>query len=364
MREVILSLLQKYLPGGIKAGASGNVQTRCPFHKGGEERRPSFSVNIELGLFHCFTCHAAGDIRYLLKLLGLPKEQVDGELKLIQPSLDANRQKLEFQKTTYFVNDDPFRAKVILPEALLGVFEWCPTSLLEKGFQVDLLRDMEVGFDRKLQRITYPLRDLYGNLAGISGGATLSTQQPKYLVYQGRRTNSFGKTVEGDFGPWFDEQFPGYVCENQSLLWNYHRVYSRAVQAMSEVDSTVFIVEGFKACLWMIQSGYYNTIALMGSYISDTQQKLLHRLGGNVVLFFDNDKAGREATVKVGKLLWRPLYGRIKVAQYPDEDLKASVVEGDNTQPDDYEAPGVHQMVASSLDFNSHINKWRNLNVI
>jgi DNA primase len=364
MREHILALLQKYIPGAIKPGASGNVSTKCPFHKQGQERRSSFSVNVELGVFHCFTCHIAGDIRYLLKLLGLTRQQIDSEVSVIQKELDANREKAEFENKHFFFNGDPFKAKYPLPESLLGIYEWCPTSLIAKGFNMDILRDMEVGFDRNLQRITYPLRDLYGQLAGISGGATLPTQQPKYLVYQGGRTNSFGKWVQGDFGKWFDDEHPGYTCENHLMLWNYNRVYPRATQATSDRDATVFLVEGFKACMWMIQSGYYNTVALMGSYISETQQRLLHRLGGTIVLFFDNDKAGRKATESIGKLLWRPMYGRIKVAQYPDEDVLSSHMHGDNTQPDDYEIPGVHQMVATSLDFNSHIAKWRAQNVI
>jgi DNA primase len=364
MREHILALLQKHLPGNIKPGSGGNVSTKCPFHKQGQERRSSFGIDIDRGIWQCFSCHLAGDIRYLLRLLGLTRQQVDLEVSSIQQELDANRQQAEFKEQHFFVNKDPFKAKHILPESLLGVYEWCPTSLVEKGFNMDLLKDMEIGFDRNLQRITYPLRDLYGQLAGISGGATLQTQQPKYLVYQGGRTNSFGKWVKGDFGDWFDNQFQGYTCENHLMLWNYNRVYPRASQAMSDQDATVFLVEGFKACLWMIQCGYINTVAVMGSYISETQQRMLHRLGGNLVLFFDNDKAGREAAAKIGKLLWRPMYGRIKVAQYPDEDVMSSHMHEDNTQPDDYEIPGVHQMVATSLDYNSHIQKWRAQNVI
>jgi len=358
MREHVADLLQRYLPGPMRPGAGGNVSMKCPFHKEGMERTPSFSVHLDLGLFHCFTCHVAGDVRYLLRLLGLPRHQIDVELKIIQPQLDLNREKMEFEKKHFFVSNDPFKAKVTLPEALLGVYEWCPTSLLEQGFQMELLRDFEVGFDKNQQRVTYPLRDMYGNLAGIVGGRTLPQQEPKYKVYEGgHRDEKTKKWVAGDFGEWFDEQFYGFRCENHDLIWNFHRVYPRVIEAVSEGDASVILVEGFKACLWMVQSGFMNTAALMGSYISETQQRMIHRLGGPVYLFFDNDKAGREATKRIGKLLWRPLHGRLKVVQYPEEDVKASFSGESDSQPDDYEAQGVHQMVANSLDFHVYMQR-------
>jgi DNA primase len=112
---------------------------------------------------------------------------------------------------------------------------------------------------------------------------------------------------------------------------------------MSDQDDTVYIVEGFKACLWMIQAGFKNTVAAMGSYLSERQQRLIHRLGGNVVLCFDNDEAGRRATQQVGNLLWRPMYGRVKVLRYPAHHNK--------TQPDDYPLEQLREMVLSSTQF-------------
>jgi DNA primase len=356
MREHVLSLLERYLPGSIRAGAGGNVMLRCPFHKGGEEKRPSFGVNTDLGLFHCFTCHVAGDVRYLLKLLGLSRSQIDAEVAVIKPALEANYRKKEFEKEFFFSNTDPFRAKWVLPEVLLGVYDWCPAKLLEDGFAMDLLRDFEVGFDRVHNRITFPIRDMYGDLAGISGGRTLPNQEPKYKVYQGGyRDEKQHKWVTGDFGEWFDEQFPGFKCENHNFIWNYHRVLPRAMGTLSGDADRVFVVEGFKACLWMVQCGYLNTVALMGSSISETQQRMLHRLGGKVMLLFDNDDAGRSATRRVGKLLWEPLHGKVEVVPYPQGDVHDSLVGQENTQPDDYEAEGIHEMVKNSLPLNIYL---------
>lgn len=348
MREHVIAVLAKHMPGKLKPSGGTNVLTTCPFHKGGNESTPSFSINVEKGVFHCFTggCGVAGDLKYLLRLLGLPRDMVDAELKSIQPILDEQRALHKFEKENTFSRSDPFRADYVLPEALLGVYEWCPTALVEKGFDQQLLQDMEIGYDKRNERITYPLRDMYGNLAGIVGGSSLLW--PKYKVYQGGRKGMDGRWIHGDFGDWFDKEHPGFRCENHDFLWNYHKVLPRV---MSEKDATVYLAEGYKACMWMIQAGFVNTVALMGSYISDRQQQMLHRLGATIVLCLDNDAPGRKAALKVGDLLWRPMYGRIKVMQYPKDDV--------DTQPDDYEPEEVRNMVTSAHSFVDHVNNVR-----
>lgn len=187
MREQVLAIVQRHLPGTLRPSGGGNALTKCPFHKEGKETSPSFSVHLDKGVFHCFTCHLAGDIRRLLRLLGLSRESIDVETAIIRPFLDKNRELAELEKQTLFYRQDPFKADYVLPESLLGVYDWCPTRLVEKGFDPLLLQDLEIGFDRRNNRITFPLRDMYGNLAGISGGSMTPDQWPKYKVYQGGR---------------------------------------------------------------------------------------------------------------------------------------------------------------------------------
>lgn len=350
MREHVLALLSRYLPAGYRASGGANVLTKCPFHKGGQELKPSFSVNVEKGVFHCFTCHEAGSLQKLLKMLGVARSTIDSEMAVIKPHLDKSREKHQFNKKFAFTSNDPTKARYELPEEILGVYDHPPEPLIADGFDRDLLKRMDIGVDQANQRIMYPLRDAYGTLAGFSGGAMSKTQWPKYKVYQGRRQDLNGKWQDGDFGKWFDEQFPGYTCENHNLLWNYDSVLPQLME-MSDASDTLYVVEGFKACLWMIQSGFPSTVALMGSYISDVQQSLITRFGGTVMLCLDNDSPGQKATISVGGLLWRPMYGRVKVMPYPPGDT--------NTQPDDYEPEAVRQLVAAARPFATHYNEVR-----
>lgn len=350
MREVVLRIIERYLPDRrIKQSGGSNVITTCPFHKGGQERKPSFSINLDEGLFHCFTCHEAGDIKKMLQMLGVPETRIELETSVIGPALEQNRQLQKLRKTNFHVDKDPFKAEFILPESLLGVYDWMPTSLVEKGFDVSLLREMNIGFDRKTDRITYPIRDMYGNLAGISGGTIVPGTFPKYKVYEGQRRGSDGQWKHSDFGVGFDEMFPTYRMENHNYLWNFHQVWPRLSQ-MSDGSGTLYIVEGFKACLWMIQHGYPNTVAIMGTSLSENQQRMIHRLGCTVVLCLDNDAPGRRATLRIGRQLMGPMHGRVKTAYYPPVD--------EDGQPDDYPPGQLHYVVNHmSSPFTEHLKR-------
>lgn len=290
-------------------------------------------------------------------MLQVPQERIQSETALIQPALDRNRETWRLQKTHFLAHRNPFEADFKLPDFLIGLFDFLPLKLKDDGFDPDLLRKLEIGYDRRNERITYPLRDMYGNLAGFSGGAMWPDQKPKYKVYQGRRKAANRKWIPGDFGEEFDAQYPDYRCENHDFLWNFHRVFPTL--NTSEADDTVYVVEGFKACLWMLQAGFENVVALMGSYISDRQQRMLHMVGGRVVLFLDNDDAGRKATFNVGDLLWRPLAGRIHVMPYPEEDVVASLERKENTQPDDYELDSLKTLANNAMTFTQYFNHMR-----
>lgn len=345
MQEAILSLLQRHLTGQLRPSGGSNVLTKCPFHKGGQERRPSFSVNIEKGVFQCFTCQERGTIPWMLHLLGLSKDEIAVETAIIKPVLDRNRELHKIEKENAFSNRDPFVTKSTLPEAILGIYDWEPP--LPEQFDRSILRSLEVGFDHRLQRITFPLRDMYGTLAGISGRATREGQIPRYQVYQGGRRDLSGRWIPGHFGDWFDQEYPGYVCENHDFLWNYHRIWQRLI-SMTDPSVTLIVVEGFKAAIWLIQNGFWNTVALMGSYISDRQQAMIHRFGGTVILMLDNDVAGRRAMCRVGDLLWEPMKGKIRVASYPPMDVE--------TQPDSYGLDGLQHILGKSMQFEEFVH--------
>jgi DNA primase len=319
----VLSTVERLVPG-LRAGAGTNWLGFCPLH--GEvvgKSKPSFSFNEATGQWHCFAGCGGGGLPQLLKRLNKPASWIDRTVARLQPYLqDTPRKKLSSTK-----EEGLFRTSYPLPEKLLGLYEYAPLQLLEAGFSEAVLKDNDVGFDPSLGRITYPIRDLYGTLAGIVGKPTERNGPGKYVVYQ--------KEIE-------DLKFRGYTFSNHDYLWRWEKVYPQVYG--SENPEIVCIAEGFKAALWLVQAGFPLTVALMGTSMSEVQTRFLHRLGTKTVLCLDDDHWGRIGTKKAGYKL-RGVDVRVMRYPYPHYDL----------QPDDLTLDELREAVHQSNTYT----QWR-----
>jgi DNA primase len=215
------------------------------------------------------------------------------------------------------ISKDPFWAPIILPEKILTPYRAVvPEKLLRLGFSETWLRALEIGTDFHNHRIIYPVRDLYGHLAGCVGGIRYPGQYPKYKPYEGSRTLSDGTTRESEYGTWFDEEFPDYHFAHHRYLWNFDRAYPSLFFAPA--GRFLVLTEGFKACLWTLQSGVPLVSALMGSAVTEEQHQLLLRISTPIIFFLDNNEAGIQATLKYGAELFFTR-GEVYVARYPDQ---------------------------------------------
>lgn len=258
---------RKYVPG-LRTGSGTNLTGFCPIH--GEvpgKSKPSLSVNVETGLWYCFAGCGGGTARTFLEELGESRTVIDREVAKLPKTKRKKRVRTE---------------TVILPERLLGVFDFCPASLLRDGFSEEILFSHDIGYDKELKRVTYPIRASNGHLVGIVG----RRQDPKYGKYKvytselekyGLYVSSFSKT---DF------------------LWREDKVLPQLRRG-----TDIYVVEGFKAALWFVQSGFEHVVALMGSHMSEKQEQKLLGSGQRIVLCLDNDDAGKKASLKISHKL-------------------------------------------------------------
>lgn len=339
--EIVSPYLQKLKPSGPRW-----IMARCPFH---DDRTPSFAMNSETGVWVCHSgsCGLRGGLVDFLKGIGMGRDKIDALVDPLREDLERHRTKMIQEARYRFKTGNPFMADRILPEAILGVYDFKPNSLVSKGFDPKLLRSMDIGYDRKQDRIIFPIRDVYGNLVGVSGRATKPGVEPRYKVYSGGATDSSGHWRTGDFGELFDENFPGYKIDSREYLWNAHRVYPALVRSKSAKQEPIIVVEGYKACVWMIQHGFRNTVAVMGSSMTKTQADLLRRLSSEIVLFLDNDTAGRKATGRLGKWLAKSL------------DVSVCSLGSFHEQPDDLNLNGLAKVVAHRRRFQQW-QTWTN----
>jgi len=292
------------------------VSAACPFHKGGQESHPSFWIDRNTGKWGCFTCTAhGGGLKWLLKELGLHSHQVDGLIE--EAEQEAQKHAVVNKARAEARSRKSFKGDFILPDALLGVFNWLPSDLVDQGFTVETLREHEIGYDRRNDRITFPIRDLHGNLIGISGRSTRPFDEPKYLVYNGRH-NVNGVEVFGELGEWY----PDYSNEGvRNHLWRMDKCYQRLNSSRSE---QLIIVEGYKAAMWLVQNGWLNTVALMGARISSAQERIVRSLGVETIVLLDNNYPGKSGARKICRTLAVgsfPVYCCHYPAEY-DEDVQ------------------------------------------
>lgn len=292
--DEVLQVAHQYLRRVSKSGPD-DVMALCPFHRkdGREERTPSFAMSLSKGLFFCHSCQAKGNLRTFFKLLELSPEDIAYKYAVLLDAVDKNIPP----------PPDPTKPKAFelepLEERILGLFDYCPTALLDAGFAMTTLKHFEVGYDSWHQRITYPIRDLPGKLVAISG-RTVVGALPRFKIY------------DKEYPTW---GVPAQKSLNKSaILYNADKVYPETY--FSRPDQTyVVVVEGFKACMAVWQAGIRNVVALLGNWVSDDHLWIFERMGAPITLFLDNNFAGQNGTYNGGAKLAKSM--QVNVASYP-----------------------------------------------
>lgn len=278
----VVTVLSRWIRFANPESRADDLAAFCPFHKGGGEQTPAFYVYVgpethdkRPGAAYCHACNEGWTYTGLLYKLGAARGVID---IIRQQELELRR-----ARKRSFLYDLNFDVPE-LPEQVLAVFDYCPVSLLGAGFEKDILRNNDIGFDRDRQRVTFGLRDHHGSLVGVSG-RTVIDEEPRYKIYKSE----------------FYSVCPGYNLDKSKILWGLDKFYLTRLHR--KTSGPVVICEGFKAAMWVKQAGYPHVVATIGSSISQAQRVLLQRVTSDAVLFFDNDAAGIKATWRNARTL-------------------------------------------------------------
>lgn len=160
------------------------------------------------------------------------------------------------------------------------------------------------------QRITFPLRDLEGVLVGISGRDYTNTSPAKYKVYDHYEYIRLG--------------YPIHDTHRSHLLWNGHAVFP----LLFHRKMPIIVVEGFKACMKVMQAGFHNVVAILGNKVSDRQRWQLERMGTEVWLWLDNNWPGLSGQVSSAMKFGAP----VRIVEYPDAREQPSDLSSEEIQ--------------------------------
>lgn len=295
VKDIAARHLQRVKPAG-----EDHLQSRCPFHQ--TKSGTPFSMNTRTGMWICFSCGASGSFAKFLYRMGYSRDQVDEYVKTarLDDTVSEMLRTLGMGRKKWST----------LPEYVLGAYDGCPIALLEAGFEMGLLYEHDIGYDRVEDRITFPIRDYLGRLVAVSGRAREKWKEPRYKVY------------EEPFKALFDDG--NYEPKAKLHVYGLHSIYAERFYAKDRTKlPPILVVEGYKGCLWMRQLGYTHTVALMGSMMSQMQGWLLSRLPGPYYVLLDHepgknypDEKKRCAAYTIAERL-SPA-GEVKVCTYPE----------------------------------------------
>ena len=272
---------------GVEVKRNGNQHHGfCPLPSHNwKKNSPSFSANLEKGIFQCFGCGAKGNLLEFAAMMGKvdPKDgtafrKVAGELqKRFCPEHGGSQ---EIAKKPVAKPDKPTELSVVVNAPLdfeLKGLDAKHPYLFNRGFSQDTIDHFGLGFCLRgslKDRLAIPLHDHAGTLIGYAGrvvdDATISEDNPRYRLPSKRERD-------------------GKIFEFRKTLFLYN-----GFRVKAPVNDLI-VVEGFTSVWWLVQNGLLPVVGTMGADCSERQAELIVSLvkpDGHVWIAPDGDKAG------------------------------------------------------------------------
>lgn len=172
--EHILTELKRQLEiNGIKRFAkfirtNNNIQTNCPFHKDGQEKKPSFGVSTIDGMCHCFGCGWKGTLPEMISnVFGKDDFGVFGGQWLIRNFVSIeveNRPELDLN----FSRSKTIEQQEFVSEATLSKYRLYHSYMYQRKLTDEVIELFDIGYDEESQCLTFPVRDINGNCVFVA----------------------------------------------------------------------------------------------------------------------------------------------------------------------------------------------------
>lgn len=270
-----------------------NVMISCPFHKDGQERKPSCGVSINdtykgrlvipSGTTHCFTCgHTCNIIELISYCFGYNDGGMFGAKWLkanYRSNLVEKERKLDLQIERKRKGGRP-AIETGVPEEVLDSFRYTVDYMYERGLTDEIIEKFDIGYCREQDAITIPVKDLRG-----------------YVRWVQMRCIAYKRYI-----------IPSGITKTDFLLGAY--------ECLQEYNmEPVYIVESPFNMLTLWKLGY-RAVCLFGTGGGKQYDYLKKLPFRHYVLALDNDEAGREGTQRLIKELCQ--YKMLSRVKYRD----------------------------------------------
>ncbi len=294
----------------------------CPFH---DDSNPSMCVSREKQIYTCFSCHATGNVyTFLMNYDNIGFREA---LKYLGDKVGVNVSSINIQKKSTkfdkFYEAYNFSVKYFQNNLSSTKGKAARNYLSNRGINEETIKEFEIGLsldtrddltkllvnkkydlgelnriglssddhDIYNDRIMFPLYNVSGQVVGFSGRIYNDNGQNKYL-----------NTRETD------------IFKKGEMLYHYH-----IAREECRLQKSVIVMEGFMDVIRANTIGIKNTVALMGTALTNNQFNLIKRLSNNIILCLDGDEPGVHAMLSIGDHLLEQGV-EVKVVVLPNDD--------------------------------------------
>ncbi|MFQ5646353.1 MAG: DNA primase [bacterium] len=333
LRTDIVSLVSEYV---LLKKKGTNYYGICPFHT---EKTPSFSVSPAKQIWHCFGCHAGGDIyQFLIKIdqLSFPEAVAVLAEKCGVTLPSYQKDSGEHERRSQLLNIYREAHKVLIDNLSSGKDRKGKQYLAERGVSEDMIGKFSLGYlgpewDKLYRRLKAAN---FRDDALESCGLFLKRKSGRGCVdrFRGRLIfpicNPRGEVISFGGRTLMEGEQAKYINSPESAIYSKRsNLYALNISKEAIRNSkSAIVVEGYLDCIAAHQFGFANTVATLGTAFTEDHVRLLRRYTAEVALVFDSDKAGTAAAERSfqvfinSDLLVRVV--RLKEGMDPDDFLR------------------------------------------
>ncbi len=336
----------------------------CPFH---HERTGSFTVSPAKEIFYCFGCHQGGDVI----------------------SFIAKTERLTPLEAAYYLSN---RYAITLPESLQEekvknpksdyyalcalITQWCHNMLLQheapraylakRGImhQSSILFTIgyfPVGYHALKELIHLAKKHYILTEALLESKIIMEGKHQIYSPFEDRiifpitdhvgRTVGFGGRIfkEGDTRVKYYNSHENSFFTKGALLFGLHHAKKSIIE-----EQNVFLVEGYTDCIAMVQAGYTNTVATLGTACTVQHLQQLARYASKLYVLYDSDNAGYNALLRLTQMCWQFDLEVYTLRLPPEEDPASFFARGGNLTTYLNNAVDIFMFFAESLGQQMH----------
>lgn len=308
----------------------------CPFHN---EKTPSFSVNEDKGFYHCFGCGEHGDIiSFIMK-----SENVDFKTAITELAAQAGLKmpdykpkpaaQVEREETYYQIMEsacDIYQKKLYEPEGNIAL-----NYIRNRGFTDDMIKKYRIGYAPKNNIIANKfINSKQDNL--LSTGMCRRGEYGMYDFFRDKLMfpifNAHNQIVAFS-GRSLDGSEPKYINTTDTELFHKRKTifgFNFARDAIHRANRSI-VVEGQIDAIQMQCHGFPETVAPLGTALTEDHIAILCKANRNIVFCFDGDAAGQKAAARACDIVMQFLRDTSEVkfafvtgGKDPDEILKTA----------------------------------------